>query len=84
MKLDFSDELLQHLLWDTLLLSCSVVSDSATPWAVARQAPLAMGFPRQEYHSGLPFPSPGDLANPGITPASPVFTTEPAGKPDKY
>ena len=37
-----------------------------TPWTVACQAPLSMGFPRQEYWSGLPFPSPGDLSNPGI------------------
>ena len=41
-----------------------------TPWTVALQAPLSMGFPRQEYWSGLPFPSPGDLPNPGIVPAS--------------
>ena len=65
------------------MLSCSVSSDSfATPWTVARQAPLSMGFPRQEYWSGLPFPSPGDLSHPGIEPASPAlvgefFTTEP-------
>ena len=44
----------------------SVVSDSATPWTVAQQAPLAMGVSRQEYRSGLPFPSPGDLPDPGI------------------
>ena len=37
----------------------------ATPWTVARQAPLSMGFSRQEYWSGQPFPSPGDLPNPG-------------------
>ena len=37
-----------------------------TPWTVARQAPLFMGFPRQEYWSGLPFPSPGNLPDPGI------------------
>ena len=37
-----------------------------TPWTVAHQAPLSMGFPRQEYWSELPFPSPGDLPNPGI------------------
>ena len=37
-----------------------------TPWTVACQAPLSMRFPRQEYWSGLPFPSPGDLPNPGI------------------
>ena len=47
--------------------------------------PLSMGFPRQEYWSGLPFPSPGDLPDPGIDPVSPAlaggfFTTEPPGK----
>ena len=61
---------------------------SATPWTVVCQAPLSMGFPRQEYWSGLPFPSPGHLPDPGIKPASPAlaggfFTTEPTGKP-KY
>ena len=50
--------------------SRSVVSDSASPWAVARQAPLSMGLPRQEYWSRLPFPSLGDLPDPGIKPAS--------------
>ena len=56
---------------------------------VARQAPLSMGFSRQEYWSGLPFPSPGGLPNPETEPTSPVapelaggfFTTEPPGKP---
>ena len=48
-----------------------VVSDSATPWTVAYQAPKSMGFSRQEYCSGLPFPSPGDLPDPGIEPGSP-------------
>ena len=42
----------------------------ATPWTVACQAPLSMGFSRQEYWSGLPFPSPGDLPDPGIEPWS--------------
>ena len=42
----------------------------ATPWTVARQAPLSNGFPRQEYWGRLPFPSPGDLPNPRIKPAS--------------
>ena len=51
----------------------SVISDSfAAPWAVACQAPLSMGFSRQEYWSGLPFPPPGDLLDPGIEPVSPV------------
>ena len=40
-----------------------------TPWTVAHQAPLSMGFPRQEYWSGLPFPPPGDLPDPGIEPS---------------
>ena len=42
-----------------------------TPWIVVHQAPLPMGFPRQKYWSGLPFPPPGDLPDPGIEPASP-------------
>ena len=42
----------------------------ATPWTVACQAPLSMGFSRQEYWSGLPFPLPGDLLDPGIEPGS--------------
>ena len=41
-----------------------------TPWTAAHQAPLSMGFSRQEYWSGLPFPSPGDLPDPGIKPTS--------------
>ena len=57
-----------------------------TPWTVAYQAPPSMGFSRQEYWRGLPFPSPGDLPNPGIEPRSPTFqadalTSEPPGKP---
>ena len=56
-----------------------------TPWTVALWAPLSMGFSRQEYWSGLPFPSPGDLPNPGTEPASPALaggflTTESPGK----
>ena len=43
-----------------------------TPWTVAQQAPLSMEFSRQEYWSGVPFPSPGDIPNPGIKSASPV------------
>ena len=58
----------------------------ATPWTVDLQASLSMGFPRQEYWSGLPFPSPGDLLDPEIESTSPglaggFFTTEPPGKP---
>ena len=48
----------------------------ATPWTVAYQAPQSMGFFRQEYWSGLPFPSPGDLPNPGIEPWSPALQTD--------
>ena len=52
---------------------CSVVPDSAAAWTVAHQAPLSMGFSRQEYWSGLPFPTPGDLPDPGMEPASPAW-----------
>ena len=57
-----------------------------TPWAVAFQAPWSMGFSRQEYRSGLPFPSQGDLPNPRIELGSPALETdalpsEPLGKP---
>ena len=48
----------------------------ATPWAVACQAPLSMGFSRQEYWSGLPFPSLGDLPSPGIKLQSPAFQAD--------
>ena len=66
--------------------SLSGVQLLATPWTVACQAPLSMGFPRQEYWSRLPFPPPGDLPNPGIEPGSPALqagalTSEPPGKP---
>ena len=54
--------------------------DSATPWTVACQAPLSTRFPRQEGWSGLPFPSPGDLPDPGMEPKC-FFTPEPSGKP---
>ena len=48
----------------------------ATPWTVAYQAPLSMGFSRQEYWSGLPFPSPGDLPDPGVKPGSPALQAD--------
>ena len=48
----------------------------ATPWTVAYQAPQSMEFSRQEYWSGLPFPTPGDLPNPGIEPGSPALQTD--------
>ena len=66
---------------------CSVLSDSLRPpWTVAHQALLSMGFFRQEYGSGLPFPPPGDLPDPGTEPRSPAlqadsFTTEPLENP---
>ena len=66
------------------------MSDSfETLWIVACQAPLSMGFPRQEYWNGLPFSSPGDLCNLEIKPTSPAlaggfFTTEPPGKPNLF
>ena len=49
-----------------MVVLCSVVSDSVTPWTVTHQAPLSVGFPRQAYWSGLLLPSPGDLPDPGI------------------
>ena len=57
-------------------LNCSVMSNSllfATPLAEVRQPPLSVGFPRQEYWRGLPFPPPGDLPDPGIEPVSPTL-----------
>ena len=64
------------------VLSCLVMCDSATLWTIALQAPLSMGFSRQESCSGFPFPPPEDLPDPGIEPRSPAlaggfFTTEP-------
>ena len=66
------------------VLSHLPVSDFVTPWTVARQVPLSMKFPRQEYWRGLPFPSPGVLPDPGIESMSPAlaggfFTTDPPG-----
>ena len=51
---------------------CSVMPDSVTPWDLVRKAPLVMGFFWQEYWRRLPFPSPGDLSDPGVKPASPM------------
>ena len=70
----------------------SVLSNSATLWTVARQAPLSMGFSRQEYWSVLPCPPPGDLLHTGIKPQSPAspalqadsLPTEPPGKPPGF
>ena len=70
-------------------LLCSVAQSCLTlcdPWTVVHQAPPSMGFSRQEYWSGLPFPPPGDLPNPGIEPRSPTLqadalTSAPPEKP---
>ena len=56
--------------------SLSRVRLFAIPWTVAHKAPLPMGFFRQEYWSGLPFPSPGDLPNPGMEPGSPALQAD--------
>ena len=68
--------------------SLNLVQLFATPWAVTYQAPPSMGFSRQEYWSGVPFPSPGNHPNPRIKPRSPAWqadslTSEPPGKPSK-
>jgi len=79
------------LSWERICLQCEseVAQWCPTlcyPWTVAYQAPPSVGFSRQEYWSGLPFPAPGDLPDPGIKPQSPSFqadalTTGPPGKP---
>ena len=57
----------------SLSLVAKLCPTLATPWTVARKAPLSMGFSRQECWSELPFPSPGDLPDPGIKPESPAL-----------
>ena len=75
-----------HFSWvSEWVKSLSRVRLFATPWTVAHQAPLSMGFSRQEYWSGLPFISPGDLPDPRIKPRSPALqadtlTSEPSGR----
>ena len=59
-----------------MLSRFSHVALSVTPWTVARQAPLSVGLPSQEYRSGLPFPSPEDLPDPGIKPGSPALQVD--------
>ena len=59
-----------------IVKSLSRVQLFVDPWTVAYQAPLSMGFSRQEYWSGLPFPSPGDLPDPGIEPRSPALPAD--------
>jgi len=79
-----------HIYIQLIFCCCLVVRSCLTlfviPWTVALQVPLSMGFLRQEYCSGLPFPSPGNLSYPGIEPTSPAlpggfFITETPGKP---
>ena len=73
-----------------LMLSYSVMSDSATAWIVVHQTPLSLEFSRQEYWSGLPCPPSGGLPDPGIKPVSLVspalafFTSQPSRKPPYY
>ena len=79
----FRGDLISETCFEVKLLSR--VRFFATSWTVAYQAPPSMGFSRQEYWSGLPFPSPGDLPNSGIKPGSPALqadalTSEPPGK----
>ena len=61
---------------DVVVQSLQSCPTLVTSWTVARQAPLSMGFPRQEYWSGLPFPSPGDLPDPGVKPGSPALQVD--------
>ena len=70
----FDPEESEAIIIIVIVFSCSVVSNSfVTIWIVACQAPLFVGFPRQRHWSGLPFPSPGDLPDPGIEPTSPAL-----------
>ena len=88
---DSAGRVAEEQLPEKTLCVCVLLSRAGlfvTLWTVARQAPLSMGFSRQEYWSGLPFPSPGDLPDPGIEPGSPTLQAdslppEPAGKPFK-
>ena len=63
-------------IYTLVVSSLSRVRLFATPWTVAYEAPPSMGFSRQEYWSGLPFPSPGDLPDPGIEPRSPAVQAD--------
>ena len=72
---------LENSSWNTSeVKSLSHVRLFVTPWTVAYQAPPSMGFSRQEYWSGLPFPSPRDLPNPGIKPGSPALQADPVAQ----
>ena len=85
---DCSHEIKRHLKVKVKVKSLSCVRLFATPWTIAYQDYPSMGFSRQEYWSGLPFPSPGDIPNPEIEPGSPALeadalTSEPPGKPQR-
>ena len=85
----YSDMYLPLYIMSEWVMSLSHVWLFVSPWTVARQAPLSVGFSRQEYWSGLPFPSPGDLPNTGIKPGSTILqadalTSEPPGKAPGY
>ena len=76
------------LLWQSICWRSSVAKSCPTPWTLTCQTPLSMGFPRQEYRSGLPFPPPGNPPDSGTKPASPALaggflTIEPPRKPNK-
>ena len=82
---DCSHEIKRHLLLERKAMinlvkvkvkSLSCIQLFVTPWTVAYKAPLSMEFSGQEYWSGLPFPSPGDLPNPGIKPRSPALQAD--------
>ena len=78
--------LITHKYDNDLVKSLSRVQLFATPWTVAHQATLSMEFSRKEYWSGLPFPSPGDLPDPGIESRSPALQADasPSEPPGKY
>ena len=90
--LQFSSAVTVHLVFiisQVQLYVCMCLLAQSSPivilWTIAHHAPLSMEFSRQEYWSGLPLPSPGDLPNPGINPASPAWQADclPAGSPGK-
>ena len=89
MKISFNEKTSENHVCQLYVGSESEVTQScptATPWTVAYQAPPSMGFSRQEYWSGLPLPSAGDLPSPEIEPGSPALQadslpSEPSGKP---
>ena len=79
-------KIIKHIEGVVVFQSLVMANSFETPWTIAQQAPLSMGFSGQKYWNGLTFPSPGDLSNPGIELVSPAlagrfFTTEPPGKP---